>query len=56
MLKKLKISCKINGISNAEKIIIKNIKYAQSRAINKKLFYLGNKILNKNLIEINKFI
>ena len=56
MLKKLKISCKINSISNTEKIIIKNIKYAQSRTVNNKLFYLGNKILNKNLIEINKFI
>ncbi len=56
MLKKLKISSKINRISNAENIIIQNIKYAQSIKKNKKLFKLGNKILNKNLIEINKFI
>ena len=56
MLKKLKISSKINRISNAENIIIQKIKYAQSIKKNKKLFKLGNEILNKNLIEINKFI
>ena len=56
MLKKLKITSKVNSISKTEKIIIKKIRHSQSKLINKKIFSLGNKILNKNLIEINKFI
>ncbi len=56
MLKKLKISSQIKNQSDMERIIIKNIKYKQPTQVNKKLYSIGQKILNQNLSEIKKLI
>ena len=56
MLKDLKITTKINSIAKMKTIIHQKINYTQNNKVNQKLKYLGNKILNKNLYELNKFI
>jgi len=56
MLSELNISTKANNISNMKKIINRKIKYKQPTKIIKKLNLIGNDILKKNLIEINKFL
>jgi len=56
MLKKNKISCKINKISDMEKKLIEKIKYKQPKNINKRLLSIGKKILARNLAEINNYI
>ena len=56
MLEKLKIANKINSIKNIKNLIIKKIDYSENRKVKYKLNYLGNKIINKNLLEIKKFI
>ena len=56
MLEKLKIANKINSIKNIKNLIIKKINYSENRKVKYKLNYLGNKIINKNLLEIKKFI
>ena len=56
MLEKLKIANKINSIKNIKKLIVKKINYSENRKVKYKLNYLGNKIINKNLLEIKKFI
>ena len=56
MLGNLNISSKVNNVFNMQKIILKKIKYKQSRLLNQKLFSIGKKILIKNLFEINKYI
>ena len=37
-------------------IVLKKINYKQKKIVNKKLYNEGIKILNKNFIEINKYI
>ena len=56
MLSELNISTKANNISNMKKIINRKIKHKQPTKIIKKLNLIGNDILKKNLIEINKFL
>ncbi len=56
MLEDLNIATKVNSIKKMKNIIIKKINYSQSSLVNKKLSFLGEKILNKNLFEIKKFI
>ncbi len=56
MLEELKISDKINSIKNMKNLIIKRINYSENRKVRFKLNYLGNKIINKNFLEIKKFI
>jgi 3-deoxy-D-manno-octulosonic-acid transferase len=56
MLGNLNISSKVNNVFNMQKIILKKIKYKQSRLLNQKLFSIGKKILIKNLFEIKKYI
>ena len=58
MLLKLNISSKVkvNDILNMKKIIRKKIHHKQSQNVIKKLNIIGNDILNKNLIEINKYL
>tara|TARA_B100002051_G_scaffold214535_1_gene206561 strand:+ start:486 stop:1718 length:1233 start_codon:yes stop_codon:yes gene_type:complete len=56
MLSKLNISSKINNIINMKKIVSKKIKFRQPHSVIKKLNYMGNEILKKNINEINKFL
>jgi len=56
MLSKLNISSKINNIINMKKIVSKKIKFRQPQTVIKKLNYMGNEILKKNINEINKFL
>ena len=56
MLKNLGIASKVKSKKKMENIIIKKINYKQTNKVNKKLFSIGNKIFNKNLSEINKYI
>ena len=56
ILKNLKIANKVNSIRNLKKIILKKINYTENRKVKHKLNYLGNKIINKNIFEIKKFI
>ncbi len=56
MLEKLKISKRISSIKNIKNIILKKINYSENRKVKYKLNYLGNKIIDKNLLEIKKFI
>ncbi len=56
ILEKLRIANKINTIKNIKNIILKKINYSENTKVKYKLNYLGNKIINKNLLEIKKFI
>ena len=56
MLEKFKITTKINSIKNMKSVVRQKINFLQRNTVNKKLKYLGDKILNKNLNEIKKFI
>jgi len=56
MLSKLNISSKINNIINMKKIVAKKIKFRQPQSVIKKLNFMGNEILKKNINEINKFL
>ena len=56
MLEKLKITERVNSIKNMKSVVRQKINFLQRNTVNKKLKYLGGKILNKNLYEIKKFI
>ncbi len=56
MLTNLKIANKINSIKNVKSVVLKKINYSGNTKVKNKLDYLGNKIINKNLLEIKKFI
>ncbi len=56
MLEKLKVANKINSLKNIKKLILKKIDYSENRKIKHKLNYLGKRIINKNILEIMKFI
>ncbi len=56
MLKKLKISRRVNSIKSMKFVVQQKINFLQENTVNRKLKYLGDKILNKNLYEIEKFI
>ena len=56
MLEKLNLTTRISSIKKMKTIIGKKINYSQSYSVNKKINYLGKKILSKNLFEIKKFI
>ncbi len=56
ILENLKISNKIKTIKSMKSLIHKKINYSENKKVKQKLFYLGNKIINKNIAEIKKFI
>ena len=56
LLVNLKIASRINSLKNTKRIVLKKINYSGSRKVNYKLNNLGLKIINKNILEINKFI
>ena len=56
MLSKLNISSKANNINKMKKIIDRKIGNKRPSKIIKKLNIIGNDILKKNLIEINRFL
>ena len=56
MLEKLKIARRVNSIKNMKFVVRQKINFLQRDTVNKKLKYLGDKILNKNFYEIKKFI
>ena len=56
MLEKLKITARINTIKDMKYIVRQKINFLQRNTVDKKLKYLGDKILIKNLYEIKKFI
>ena len=56
VLEKLKITTRVNSIKNMKSVVRQKINFLQRNKVNKKLKYLGDKILNKNLYEIKKFI
>ena len=56
MLEKLKITTRVNSIKNMKSEVRQKINFLQRNTVSKKLKYLGDKILNKNLYEIKKFI
>ena len=56
MLEKLKITTRINSIKDMKSIVRQKINFLQRNTVDKKLKYLGDKILIKNLNEIKKFI
>ncbi len=56
MLEKLKITTRINSIKNMKSVVRQKINFLQRNTVNKKLKYLGDKILSKNLNEIKKLI
>jgi len=56
MLSELKISSKVNNINNMKRIIDRIIRYKRPLKVIKKLNFIGNDILKKNLSEINKFL
>ena len=56
MLEKLKITRRVNSIKNMKSVVRQKINFLERDTANRKLKYLGDKILNKNLYEIKKFI
>ena len=56
MLEKLKITTRVSSIKDMKSVVLQKINFLQRNTVNKKLKYLGDKILNKNLHEIRKFI
>jgi len=56
LLKNLNISTQVNSVLKMQKIIVKKIGYKQSRVLNQKLFSIGEKIIKKNIFEINRYI
>ena len=56
ILDKLKITTRVNSIKNMKSVVRQKINFLQRNTVNKKLKYIGDKILNKNLYEIKKFI
>ena len=56
ILERLKITTKISSIKNMKSVVRQKINFLKRNSVNKKLKYLGDKILNKNLYEIKKFI
>ena len=56
MLSNLKIANKINSVKNIKNFIFQKINYFENKKIKYKLNNLGNKIINKNIFEIKRFI
>ena len=56
MLEKLKIAHKIKSTKIIKSLILKKINYSQNTNVKYKLNHLGEKIINRNILEIKKFI
>ncbi len=56
ILDELRITTKVKSIKNMKSAIRKKINFLKKNKVDKKLKYLGEEILNKNLYEIKKFI
>ena len=46
----------INNFKDMKKLILKKINYSGNTKVKYRLNYLGDKIINKNILEIKKFI
>ncbi len=55
-LENLKIASKINAIKDIKRLILKKINYSGNGKVKHRLNCLGDKIINKNILEIKKFI
>ena len=56
MLEKLKIARKIKSTKIIKSLILKKINYSENSNVKYKLNHLGEKIINRNILEIKKFI
>ena len=56
MLEKLKVAKKIKSTKKLKNLIIKKINYLENTNVKYKLSHLGEKIINRNILEIKKFI
>ena len=56
MLEKLKIAHKIKSTKIIKSLILKKINYSENTNVKYKLNHLGEKIINRNILEIKKFI
>ena len=56
MLENLKIAKKVKSIKNMKSLVLKKINYSQNLKVKYRLNKLGEKIINRNLLEIKKFI
>ena len=55
-LENLRIANKIKSIKNIKNLILKKINYSANKKVKYKLNNLGNKIINKNILEIKKLV
>ena len=56
MLENMKIAKKIKSIKNMKSLVLKKINYSENLKVKYRLNKLGEKIINRNLLEIKKFI
>ena len=56
MLENLKIAKKVKSIKNMKSLVLKKINYSENLKVKYRLNKLGEKIINRNLLEIKKFI
>ena len=56
MLENLKIAKKVKSIKNMKSHVLKKINYSENLKVKYRLNKLGEKIINRNLLEIKKFI
>ena len=56
MLENLKIAKKVKSIKNMKSLVLKKINYSENLKVKYRLNKLGERIINRNLLEIKKFI
>ena len=56
MLENMKIAKKIKSIKNMKSLVLKKINYSENLKVKYRLNKLGEKIINRNILEIKKFI
>ncbi len=56
MLDNLKIASKVKSIKKMKSLVLKKINYSQNLKVKYRLTKLGEKIINRNILEIKKFI
>ena len=56
MLENLKIAKKVKSIKNMKSLVLKKINYSENLKVKYRLNKLGEKIINRNLLKIKKFI
>ena len=55
-LDKMKISSKVKNSTKLKQLLLKNLNYKFSKKLKHKITFTGKKILNENLLQINKYI